>query len=191
MSTDAKEFCAGVLGPTERLEPFSTTAHNSWAHRDCLHVCDGGRTAIKTSVSWEWGLKSWATRLTLERLDEGGLFTTDVGASARVDIDIKVIARIACILSEEALGIGFVDSTLQLNLFVPELTTNVDVSSFGTHGEANNKSSFNEFVGIVSHDFTVLASTWLRFVSVDHQVLGSTEKRLVGECEFTFRQSKS
>jgi hypothetical protein len=78
-----------------------------------------------------------------------------------MDVDIKIVARIASILAEEALSVGLINSTLKLDLFVPEFAANINVSSFGTHGETNDEGSFDQFVGIVSHDFAVLASAWL------------------------------
>lgn len=58
-------------------------------------------------------------------------------------------------------------------MFVPELTTDINVSGFGSSGAADNESAFNEFVGVVTHDFTIFASTGFRLVSVNDKIVGS------------------
>ena len=87
-----------------------------------------------------------------------------------MNINIEIIATAASILSEETLFVCLIDSTLKLNLFVPELTTDVDVSSLSSHTETNNKSTLNEFVRIMSQNFSILAGTWLGLITVDDEV---------------------
>merc|ERR1712242_461281 len=51
----------------------------------------------------------------------------------------------------------------------------------GTHGSAGHKAALNKGVGVMPHDFTILACSRLSFVSVDHQILGSAITGLVHE----------
>ena len=86
-------------------------------------------------------------------------------------VDVVVIATSACVLSEEALSIGFIDCALKLDLFVPELAADINVSGLCSHTEANNESTFDELMRIVSQDFSVLASARLGLVTIDHKVI--------------------
>lgn len=170
---NAEEFGARVLGSPETIEPGGTTTHNRGAHRDSLNVGDRGGAAVNASIGWKWWLETGATRLAFERLDEGGLLPTDVGAGARVHVDVEVEAGVAGVLAEEALRVGLVDSALQLNLFVPKFAANIDVGSLRSHGEADEESALNEFVGVVAHNFAIFAGAGLRLVSVDDEILGA------------------
>jgi len=58
-------------------------------------------------------------------------------------------------------------------LFVPKLTTDINVSGFGTGGAAHNESAFNEFMGVMTHDFTIFASTGFRLISINDKIVGS------------------
>ena len=82
--------------------------------------------------------------------------------------DIKVVARAAGVLTEESLLVGLIDGSLELVDFVPELTANVNVGSLGAHTETNNKGTFDKFMRVMSHDFTVFAGAWLGFISIDY-----------------------
>ena len=78
-----------------------------------------------------------------------------------MDDDIEVIATIAGVFAEIALCVGFVDSALKLNLFVPELAANIDVSSLGPHAETDDESAFDKLVGVVTKNLAILASAGL------------------------------
>jgi hypothetical protein len=112
-------------------------------------------------MSWEGRLESRTTRLTLERLDKCRLFSANIGAGSTMDIDVEVIATSAGVLAEESSLVGFIDCLLQLKSLVPELTSNVDVSGLGTHGEPNTESALYELVWIVTQYLSILASTRL------------------------------
>ena len=85
-----------------------------------------------------------------------------------MDNDIEVVARAAGVLTEEALFIGLIDGTLELVDFVPELTTDVNISSLGAHTETNNKGAFDKFVRVMTHDLTVFAGSRLGFIGIDY-----------------------
>ena len=84
--------------------------------------------------------------------------------------DIKVVATATGILSDKTLGVGLINSFLKLQLLVPELTTYVDVRSLGPHTEADDESTLNKLVRVMSEDLSVLASAWLGLIRIDHQV---------------------
>jgi len=54
--------------------------------------------------------------------------------------------------------------------FIPELSTDINVSSSCTHGKTYNQSSFDELVRIVTQNLSVLASARLGLISVNDEV---------------------
>jgi len=93
-----------------------------------------------------------------------------------MSIDIKVVASATGVLSKETLGISFLNCSIELKSLIPELTSNVNVGGLGSHGESNDKCTFDKFVRIMSHDFSVLACSWLRLICVNHQVRWPNQK---------------
>lgn len=87
-----------------------------------------------------------------------------------MSIDIEVVARATSVLTKETLGIGLLNRSLELEALVPKLTTAVDVGGLGTHAESDNEGAFDKFVGVVTEDFSVLASTRLGLISIDDEV---------------------
>lgn len=51
---------------------------------------------------------------TLDGLDQGSFLSTNISASAAVDIYVKIISRPACVFANEACTIGFVDGLLDV-----------------------------------------------------------------------------
>jgi len=91
MATDAEKLGACVVLPTELSKPVGSTANDCRDDRNCFHICHRGRAPVQAGVGRKWRLQSGATGLALERLDEAGLFTTDVGACASMYIYIEVV----------------------------------------------------------------------------------------------------
>ena len=83
---------------------------------------------------------------------------------------IEVVATTTSVLSDESLLICLVDGSLQLDLLVPELASNVDVGCLGAHAEANYESAFDKLVWVVSQDLSILAGARLRLVRVYHKI---------------------
>ena len=78
-----------------------------------------------------------------------------------MDDHIEVVAASTGIFANKTLCVGLIDSFLKLDLFIPELSTNVDVGSLGAHAEANHEGAFDELMRVVSEDLAILASAWL------------------------------
>ena len=76
-------------------------------------------------------------------------------------VHVKVVAGTTSILAEETFFVSFVHCAAEFICLFPEFSTNVDVSSFGSHSEADYESSLNEFMRVVAKDFTILARAWL------------------------------
>ena len=92
-------------------------------------VGNSGRATEETNGSREWGLQTGLAGLALERLDEGGLLTTDVSAHTTVDVDVKVVARAAGVLADQTGLVSLLDGALEDGGLVVELTADVDVCS--------------------------------------------------------------
>jgi hypothetical protein len=90
-----------------------------------------------------------------------------------LNINVKVIATSASILSNEALSISLINSPLQLELLVPELTSQIKVSSLGSHTESNHKSALDELVRVVSQNFSIFTCAGLGLVTVHDEVGGA------------------
>ena len=70
--------------------------------------------------------------------------------------------------------ISFVNSLFQTNRFVVKLSTNVNVSSTSVHGVSSNQTTFDESVGVLTDNLTILASSRLGLIAVHHQEVGTT-----------------
>merc|ERR1719150_556378 len=105
----------------------------------------------------------------------------DGGASTTVHKEVEVIAGATGVGSQEASVVGLSDGLLQVGGLVVELSSDVDVAGPGSHGGASDQAAFNQSVRVVPHDLTILASSRLALVSVDHQVLGAAVVWLVHE----------
>ena len=90
-----------------------------------------------------------------------------------MNINVKVIATSASILSNEALLVSLIHSPLQLDLLIPELASHVEVSRLGAHAESNHECALDELVRVVSQNFSIFTCAGLGLVAVDHQVGGA------------------
>jgi hypothetical protein len=170
MAGDAEELGTFVSLASETGEPCSTSAANRRGDRDRFDVCDGGRAAEEAHISREGRLQPWLALLALDTLYERGLLSTDVRSSTTVDVDIKVITRVAGVLADETVGVGLIDGLLYVLCLLIELATNVDVSSAGVHSSTSNQATFDKLVGITAHDFTVFACPRFTFISIHDEV---------------------
>jgi len=146
---NTEELGTGVALTTERVEPTSTATDDSRGDSDGLDVGDGRRATEDTDGSREWGLQAGLAGLALERLNKGGLLTADVGAHTTVDVDVKVVARAARVLADQAGLVGLLDGALEDRSLVVELTTNVDVRS-GALDDAVRYSLAGQFQAVLN-----------------------------------------
>jgi len=150
-------------------------------------VSHGGRATKESDVGRERRLETWFSLLAFQTLNQGSLFTANVSTSSSVEVDVKVIARAACVFTNETSFISFSNGLLQVGSLLVELSTDVDVSSGSVHGTASDETSFNQFVGVSSENFTIFACTRFTLVSIDDQITGTRvflPTRLVHETPF-------
>jgi len=91
-----------------------------------------------------------------------------------LNINIEVIATSASILSNEALLVCLINSSLKLDLLIPEFSSHVNVSCFGSHTESDKKCAFNEFMRVMSQNFSIFASSWLGLVTINDEIIGAS-----------------
>ena len=172
VTRDTEKLGTSVTLTAEGIEPAATTADDSGCDGNGLDVGDGRRATEQTDSSGEWGLQTRLSGLALERLDEGGLFTTDVSTHTTVDVDVEVVAGATGVLSDETSLVGLLDSTLKNSGLVVELATDVNVGGSAVHGTASDQTSFEQLVGVLAHNLTILAGSGFTLIGVDYQVAG-------------------
>jgi hypothetical protein len=161
VTTNTEELGTLVLVATESGEPRGTTSHDCRNNRDSLYICDGSRATVESSISWEGRLQSGSTGLALEAFNQSRFFTANIGSSTTLNIDIKVVATSAGVLSNEALSVCLIDSLLELDHLVPELSTAVNISSLCSHTETNNECALNEFMRVMSQYLSIFTGARL------------------------------
>ena len=92
---------------------------------------DGGATE-QADVSGEGGFQPWLSLFSFDS-SQGSLLPANVGASPAVDVDVKVVPGTTSVLADEASGVYFVDSLLEVSCFLIKLAVDVDVGSTGVH----------------------------------------------------------
>jgi hypothetical protein len=174
VARNGKELGTLVALTAEACEPATSTTADGGCDSDGLDVGDGGRTSEQTDGSGERGLQAGLSGLAFERLDERCLLTTDVGAHASVDVDIKVVAGTAGVLADEAGLVCLLDSALEHCSLVVELSSNIDVGGSGVHGTPSDEAALDQLVWVLAHNLAVLAGSGLTLIGVDDQVAGLT-----------------
>ena len=128
MTRDTEQLGTGVAGATESSEPLASTSQDGGGNGDSLDVGNGGGATEETDISGEWGLQARLSSLTLDRLDQGGLLTADIGTGATVNVHIEIISRTASVLSDQSGLVSLINGDLEVRSLVVELSTNINVS---------------------------------------------------------------
>lgn len=89
-----------------------------------------------------------------------------------MDVDVKVVAGAAGVLTDEALLVCLLDGALEDGGFVVEFATDVNVCGSAVHGTTSDQTSLDQLVWVLAHNLTVLAGSGLTLVSVDDEVAG-------------------
>merc|ERR1719209_143157 len=181
VARDVEKLGARVTSAAHTSKPITAPPADGGSNSNSFNIGDSGGAAKNSNISWEWGLQAGLSLLPLEALNQGSLLSTDVGASSTVHKQVKVITGAAGVGPKEAGIIGLLDSLLQVGGLIVELSSDVDVASPGAHGSTSNEAALNQGVRVVTHDLTILASSRLTFVSIDHQVFRATIVGLVHE----------
>merc|ERR1719167_1434726 len=178
---DVEKLGARVASATHTSKPITTPPADGRSNSNSFNIGDSGRAAKNSNISGEWGLQAGLALLPLQALNQGCLLTADVGASTAVHKQVEVVPRATGVGPKEASVVGLPDSLLQVGGLVVEFSSDVDVTSPGAHGSTGDQAALHQGVRIVAHDLTILASSGLALVSVDHQVFGAAVIGLVHE----------
>lgn len=173
VTRNTEQLGTGVALGAERREPAGSATHDGRTDGNSLNIGDGAGAAEQTDGGGEGGLQARLAGLALDRLDERGLLTTDIGTHSAVDVNIEVVACAAGVLTDEASLVGFVDGPLEYGCFMVEFATDVDVGGVGVHRTTDNEATLDQLVGVLAHDLTVLACARFTLIGVDNQVSGS------------------
>mmetsp|Transcript_99986 Transcript_99986/g.172520 ORF Transcript_99986/g.172520 Transcript_99986/m.172520 type:complete len:201 (-) Transcript_99986:266-868(-) len=177
MPGDTKQLCPRIVLPTKLGEPLRPPAQNCGGDGDGLDICHDGRTAPKTNIGRERRFQARFARLAFKTLNETCLFTTNVGPSTTVNNNVEFVARSARIVSKIASLVCLLNCSLNGEIFVVELTANVNVCCSRPHGKSCDQGSFDQLVGFHTHNFSVLTGTRLRFIGVDNDIGGPAISR--------------
>merc|ERR1719400_1763539 len=181
VARDVEKLGARVASTAHTSKPIATPPADGRSNSNSLNIGDSGRATKNANISGEWGLQAGLALLPLQALNQGSLLPADVGASSAVHKQVKVITRAAGVGPKEAGIIGLPDGLLQIGSLVVELSSDVDVTSPGTHSGTSNQAALHQGVRVVAHDLTILASSWLAFIGIDNQVFGAAVIRFVHE----------
>ena len=170
MARNTEQLGALVPRTAETGEPWRTTSADGGGNRDGFDVRDSCWATEEANIGRERRLETGFTLLALEGLDERSLFTTDVRSRSTVEVDIEGVARAAGVLAKIAGFVRLIDRLLDVRRFLVELATDVDVGSTGVHGAAGHETTFDELMGVATHDFSVFASARLSLVGIDDEI---------------------
>ena len=172
MARDREDHRAARVGGAELREPFRPLTQDRGDRRVALCVVDGRRLTVETEGSRERRLEARLALLALERLEQRGLFTADVGAGAHERVEVEVDAAALYVLAEQPRLVGLLHGGLEArNGFAEELATDVVVADGRAHGVGTERHPLDQRVRIETQDVAVVAGTGLAFVGVADGVL--------------------
>ena len=90
--------------------------------------------------------------------------------AAAVEVNVEGVPSSASVLSNESAAVMFVNSLSYVWRLLREFDMGVNVSGISVHRVTGGQIAFNEFVGIATQGFTVLAGSRSTLVSIDDGV---------------------
>ena len=162
---------AGRLLRPHRLEPVDATAHDGGHAGDGLDVVDHRRARVEARDRGERRPQPWLAAPALQRVQQRGLLTADVGARAGVHHQVEVEARTLDVGAEVAGLVRLGDRGLQPAQHRHHLAAHVDEGVPGADRVGRDDGALDEHVRRRHHQRNVLARTGFRLVGVDHQVV--------------------
>src|SRR5439155_318446 len=158
MAAQAVELGAAVPLGADRAEPLPAALHDVRHARQGLHVVHDGRAAEEPYDRREGRLETRPPALSLERFDEPGLFTADVGARAHVHRDLARPAGAQDIPADEARPASLLDGFLEQARLVRELPPDVDVGAVRPDRVGAAQRSLQKLVPMLPMHATVSAT---------------------------------
>ena len=161
---------------------------NRWNPCKGFDVVENGRLVVKAVGLQFRRTISRFRSFSLERLDQCGLFTTDVTARTDKHLDPKGSAALEYIGSQRSEPLGLFDRFLKpidlFLIFVPDVNVSLLCSAY----QSGHRHAFDQQMGSGKEDFAILKGSRFAFVGVAHDVLGLTRRCT---CFFPFGKSGS
>ncbi len=118
----------------------------------------------------EWRLQAGLAFAAFEAFEQPGLFAANIRAGAAMQVELKIPARAAGVLADQAGVVGLVDRRLQALCLVIKLAADIDVASVDTHADRGEQAAFDQLVRVVADDVPVLAGARLALIGIDAKV---------------------
>src|SRR6185436_6922536 len=123
-----KKLGAAVVRLAEREERVAAVPDDPRHLRERLGVVDGRRLAIEAVARRKRRLEARLALLALERVEQRGLLAADVGAVARVRIELEAEIRAHDVASQVAGGARLGERFLEALVDLPHLAVDVVVA---------------------------------------------------------------
>src|SRR5204862_5117065 len=94
----------------------------------------------------------------------------NVGASSAMQVELKIPARAAGVLADQAGVVGLIDGRLQPLCLVIKLAADVDVASVDAHADRGEQAAFDQLVRVVADDVAVFAGARLALIGIDAKI---------------------
>ena len=88
-----------------------------------------------------------------------------------VKVNLEIPTGFTGVFADQHRLTSFVNSDLKALGFVMKFPADVNIGSVGTHGETGDQCPFQQFMGIVTDNFTVFAGAGLTFIGIDDEVM--------------------
>ena len=162
---------AGRLLATHRPEPVDAVEHDRRHAGDRLDVVDHRRARVQAGHRGERRPQPGLAATALQRVEQRGLLTADVGARAGVHDQFEVVAGAADVAAQVTRGVGLGDRGLQPAQHRHHLAAHVDERVVRADRVRRDDHALDQEVRRGQHQRNVFARTGFRLVGVDHQVV--------------------
>ena len=88
-----------------------------------------------------------------------------------MDVEIKIPTRTSRVLADQASVISLIHCFLQCLNLKMEFTANINKRMVRLHGKARQQTSFDQFMRVMTHNFTVFTCAGFRFIGIDDQIM--------------------
>src|SRR5215510_13261911 len=173
MSADTEHACPGAFGwRSDGGEPFGTPVDDVWKVRERFDIVDDGRFVIQAMRGGKRRFDPGQPALAFQRFEQGGLFSTDVGAGATMDPHIYGHAGALNVLADVAGPAGVIDGLLKNLRSQHELAAYINVGGFRSDGITGQHDPLEHLMRISFHELAILKGARFALVGIAAQVTG-------------------
>ena len=147
---------------------------NRWNPCKGFDVVENGRLVVKAVGLQFRRTISRFRSFSLERLDQGGLFTADVAAWTDEHLEPKRSAALEDIGSQGSEPLGLFDRFFKpIDLFLV-FVPNVDVALFGSAYQCGHRHAFDDQMGSSKEDLAIFKGSRFAFIGVANYIFRIT-----------------